>query len=204
MKIAVFGGTGHVSKYLVDELIVAGHTVRLLSRQPVPNRVHVESMIGDALVAEDVRRVMEGCQVVVNCIGRLKNEGAFHTPITSWILKNMDALAISRYILVTNATVRLPSDSVTLFSWVGSLIFQLLFPEMLKDKQRELDMVIQSDVDWTVFRLPIVTDAYKSGTPQKAYSSLRGGFITNGAVARAIVKEIDRPTSRRTALYLFR
>ncbi len=202
MKVAVFGGTGHVSKYLVDELVSVGHQVRLLSRNPMASRNHVETLVGDALSASDVRRVLEGCQAVVNCVGSLKNRDGFYSVITANILDNMAQLGLSRYLLITNSATQLPTDSATFFTRLGVLGFRLLFPQMLADKQRELELVVASDTDWAVFRLPLVLDSPQGGPARTDARSLRGWFISNGAVARTIAQEVGG-AHHREAVFLF-
>lgn len=76
MKVAVFGGTGFVGSHLVDGLIAAGHTPRLLVRSGSETRVArrdvsevVSGEIGsDAAVAE----CLAGCDAAIYNIGLLR------------------------------------------------------------------------------------------------------------------------------------
>lgn len=203
MKVAVIGGTGHVSKYLLATLTAAGHRIRLLSRKPVVPGNLVETVTGDARLFDDVFRVVEGCDVVVNCVGRLKNDTGFYERITANIVSSMRKSGIRCYVLVTNSALRLDADIPTTFSLAGAALFRLVFPRMVEDKERELRHIFDSGMDWVVFRLPIVLDAKSESVPRMDRRSLRGLIVSNGAVAHAIAREIETLPNRGNAPFLF-
>ncbi|MFY9764217.1 MAG: NAD(P)H-binding protein, partial [Mycobacterium sp.] len=69
MRSVVFGATGYLGVRLVPELLSAGHDVRVMARQPaklddVPWRRHVDVVEGDVSDGEQVRRALEGQQVL--------------------------------------------------------------------------------------------------------------------------------------------
>jgi uncharacterized protein YbjT (DUF2867 family) len=69
MRCVVFGATGYLGVRLVPELLSAGHDVRVMARQPaklddVPWRRHVDVVEGDVSDGEQVRRALEGQQVL--------------------------------------------------------------------------------------------------------------------------------------------
>ena len=69
MRCVVFGATGYLGVRLVPELLSAGHDVRVMARQPaklddVPWRRHVDVVEGDVSDAKQVRRALEGQQVL--------------------------------------------------------------------------------------------------------------------------------------------
>ena len=68
MKVGIFGGTGNVGKVFVDLALERGHSLVLLARDP--NKVtlvnpQLEIIKGDAKNADDVKRVVDGVDVVV-------------------------------------------------------------------------------------------------------------------------------------------
>lgn len=69
MRCVVFGATGYLGARLVPELLSAGHDVRVMARTPaklgdVPWRGHVEVVEGDVSDREQVRRALDGQQVL--------------------------------------------------------------------------------------------------------------------------------------------
>jgi len=203
MKVALFGGTGHVSQLLIDELLSNGFKVRLLTRQPEFRFHSIEVVHGDALNLDDVSHTLEGCSAVVNCIGRLKNEGSFYSSISENILQAMVARGLRRYILVTNSTTKTPEDKDTIWSWGGSMIFRIFFPEMLEDKETESKKVKNSDVDWTILRLPLVLKSGKLKTFITSQYSLDGFLVSAKTVARSIVVELKNVTNYRKMLFVY-
>ncbi len=69
--ILVTGGTGFLGRHLVPALLSEGHTVRILHRRPDPwvKEVGAESVQGDLLDGDALRRAAEGCSEVVHLAG---------------------------------------------------------------------------------------------------------------------------------------
>jgi NADH dehydrogenase len=76
MKVAVFGGTGFVGSYVVDELIGQGHEPSLLVRPGSEGDLrqpgHVRAVTGDIADGDAVRAVAEGCDAAIYLIGILR------------------------------------------------------------------------------------------------------------------------------------
>ena len=75
MKVAVTGGTGFVGSHTVKALIDAGHSVRLLVRDPVRMRPALDPLgverqrdivIGDVTSDEVIEQLLGGCEAVVH------------------------------------------------------------------------------------------------------------------------------------------
>ncbi|MBV9320229.1 MAG: NAD(P)H-binding protein, partial [Mycobacterium sp.] len=69
MRCVVFGATGYLGTRLVPELLSAGHKVRVMARQPakldaVPWRDHAEVVQGDVTDGDEVRRALDGQEVL--------------------------------------------------------------------------------------------------------------------------------------------
>lgn len=73
-RVAVIGATGPIGIHLIRELARRGLAVRAISRRPDALRplfagAGVELAAADALDPEAIRRAVEGCDLVVDCIG---------------------------------------------------------------------------------------------------------------------------------------
>jgi len=73
MRVLVTGGTGFVGPHIVQALVDAGHTVRVLEHTPgssaaLPSQ---EAVQGEMTDAESLRRAVEGQEVVVHLVGIL-------------------------------------------------------------------------------------------------------------------------------------
>jgi nucleoside-diphosphate-sugar epimerase len=73
-QVLLIGGTGFIGRALVNALISAGHSVRLLARRPslVSNMVdqgqNVNIIPGDIRNFDDVTRAVQGCKVVIHLV----------------------------------------------------------------------------------------------------------------------------------------
>lgn len=71
---AVLGATGPTGKFLIHELITRGVPVRAVSRSKANltrafGELDVECVAADALKVDSVKRSIDGCDTVFNCIG---------------------------------------------------------------------------------------------------------------------------------------
>src|SRR5437588_4030650 len=80
MKVLLTGGAGFIGSHLADELLAAGHEVRVLDA--LVQQVHgdarpdyldpqVELRIGDVRDGEAVSRALDGCDAVVHLAARV-------------------------------------------------------------------------------------------------------------------------------------
>ncbi|MGB5425203.1 MAG: NAD(P)H-binding protein [Gammaproteobacteria bacterium] len=76
MKVTIFGGSGYVGSYLIDELLEKGHHPVLLirpeSRYKVNHRQHCTLIDGDITDPETVRAAVSGADAAIYNIGILR------------------------------------------------------------------------------------------------------------------------------------
>lgn len=191
MLVAVIGASGHVSKYIVPELLKMGFAVRVLSRSGFHSNSNCEVFTGDALNASDINNFLSGADAVINCIGQLKNASGFYTRVTENIISAMKINRLQRYLLITNSAVVLSTDVRTLLTEIGAAAFKLFFPKMMVDKNEEVKVLMNSDLDWTIFRLPLVMDGQSSKSATFSDSRMGGFRIFSRQVAAAVVEELS-------------
>jgi len=63
----VFGATGLLGHFLVEQLLQRGEKVRVFVRKPIPDE-RVEQVVGDITSWDDVRRAVEGVDVVFQAV----------------------------------------------------------------------------------------------------------------------------------------
>ena len=82
MKVTIFGGSGYVGSYLIDELLEKGHHPVLLirpeSRYKVNHRQHCTLIDGDIADPEAVHAAVSGADAVIYNIGILREFPAQH------------------------------------------------------------------------------------------------------------------------------
>jgi len=113
-RIAVVGATGPTGIHLVDELLARGRRVRVVSRsldhldREFEGR-DVDKEAADALDREATRRAVDGCDLVVDCIG-LPPEKMDQHPATARVLVDAARDVGARCLQVSSYWAFLPTD----------------------------------------------------------------------------------------------
>jgi putative NADH-flavin reductase len=159
IKIAVIGGTGKSGKYLVQRLLVQAFPIKMLVRNPDTCQIRsplLEIVQGDARNAEAIRSVIEGCQAVISTLGQPKGEDPIFSQATTNVIRSMKEFGIKRYILITGLNVDTASDKKSPKTASATEWMKNNYPQTTADKQKELELLLKSDIDWTLVRLPLI------------------------------------------------
>lgn len=190
-RVAVIGGSGKVGKHIVDQAVLSGYDVYVLTRQPKTDiRSQVHYITGDVRRKEDLRTLLGNCDAVINTIGPSKESDRFFTETTSSILSVMKELGIKRYITVSGGALTLRGDEKRLVNRLAAFLFNLCFPKMLRDKEQEFAVLSQSNVDWTLVRLPMIKDRKVVGDIIESEVDMPGTSINNRDIASFLVKQL--------------
>ncbi len=155
IKVAVIGGTGKSGSYLVKGLLDQDFPLRMLVKDAamVP---HVEAIAGDARHYADVRALVQGCQAVISTLGQRKGEPPIFSVATTNVIRAMEECGLKRYIVTTGLNVDSVLDSKGPKAAFATEWMKTNYPQTTADKQRELEILLSSDVDWTLVRLPLI------------------------------------------------
>ncbi len=167
MNLAVFGATGGTGRQLVAQALEAGHTVTALVRTPAAFPMQHEQLTliqGDVRDAASVEAVVAGQHAVLSALGT--NQRGPVSVCTDGIQGILLAMARAqvRRLLVVSGYGTAESHHRNLYNF---LLWAFLKEKML-DKERMEDLIKHSDVDWTIFWPPHLTDGprtqqYRSG-----------------------------------------
>ena len=76
MKVAIFGGTGYVGSYIIDELINNNMTPRLLVREGSDSKViqpdQCEIVNGNIEDEDAINETLDGCDAVIYLIALIR------------------------------------------------------------------------------------------------------------------------------------
>lgn len=192
--IAIIGGTGKAGKFLAETAIKKGYKVRMLVRNPekvlVTNK-NIELIKGDAQSSESILSLLEGCEAVVNTFGQPNKETPLYSEVTKLIIAAMSKMGIKRYIGVTGGSLDIYGDKKSLANRFGALIFRMMYAEMIKDKKKELALLQESGIDWTLIRLPFVFENNSGKAIKESLYDMPGLTITNRDIADFLIDEIS-------------
>lgn len=194
MKIAIFGGTGKTGQQLVRQALDAGHTVTALARTPSKLTIqHPQLTVvqGDLLNADSVGQVIQGADVVISVLGPPNNEPTFTISRgMDGILTAMRQHNVRRLIVSAGAGVRDPQDKPKVIDRFFGLLLGVLSKNVVADMKQTIDKVRASDRDWTVVRVPMLTDQPPQGSLKVGYVGDIGPRISRADMAAFMLKQV--------------
>jgi len=195
MKIAIFGGTGRSGQHLVQQALEKGHQVVVLARNPaklVLTNPKLSIIQGDVKDVKAVEKTITGTDAVFSVLGPTSNEPTFEVSqgMTN-ILTVMKKLGVRRLVISAGAGVGDPNDAPKLFNHVMNFLLKMMAKNVLADMSKVVEMTRASDLDWTVVRLPMLTDDPKTGSVKVGYVGKgMGSRITRGDIADFMLAQV--------------
>jgi putative NADH-flavin reductase len=194
-KIAIIGGTGTVGRFIAKEAIQNGYQVRMLVRNPKKVAFKddkLDIVQGDVQNEESLRTLIKGCDIVINTFGQPMTDVPLFSGITEKIIKVMKELKVKRYFGVTGASLAFPGDKRKFLTKIMIKLFKAKFGEAMADRQKEIDFLMgnKESIDWTLVRLPRVSDSSETGTIKESFQDMPGLKVNNQDIATYIVKHI--------------
>ncbi len=189
MNIAVIAADGRLGRAFVSVAKARGHNIRagIRGNASVPQYVQC-----DATNLEQVKQLIQGCDVVVSCLGHVKGSAAdVQTVATRVIIEAMYALGITRFVDLTGTGARVPDDQVTLIDRFLNFGVSLVDPNRVKDGINHLRVLEGSDLEWTTVRVLKLQN-----TPPRPYELLEHGptkiYVGRHEAAQAMMEVIEQ------------
>jgi putative NADH-flavin reductase len=200
MKLAVFGGTGKTGKHVVEQALAAGHEVVALARTPSKfeiNHPKLKVVQGDVKDPNCVATTIEGTDGVVSVLGPTNNKPEFAvTKGMENILSAMQQHRVRRLIISAGAGVRDPQDRPKLVDRFFGLVLKVASKNVVEDMIRAVTMVRSSDRDWTVVRVPMLTDDPKKNQIRTGYLGDDVGVrLSRADMADYMLRQLDDPSN---------
>ncbi|QNR85869.1 NAD(P)H-binding protein [Pedobacter riviphilus] len=161
LKIALIGATGKAGTYILKALLAQKFKVKALVRNLEKLQVHhasLEVTTGDVSDAQAVYHFIKGCDIVVSALGmgQPASEKTIFTQSTGNILTAMKGLGLQRYIVITGINVDTPFDDKNAKTRFATQWMYENYPVSTANRQKEYDILAESDLDWTLLRLPLI------------------------------------------------
>ena len=173
MKIAIFGGTGRTGKQIVDQALANGYELKVLARTPSKLVLQNEALTvieGNITDAQEVEETIKGVDAVISVLGPTSNEPVFEVSRgMEHILAAMKKEGVRRLIISAGAGVGDPKDEPKLINHLINFLLKLMAKNVLEDMSRTVKIVRESDLDWTVVRMPMLTDDPETGQVKVGY-----------------------------------
>lgn len=194
MNIVVFGATGTVGRQLVAQALEQGHVVTAVARRPQKLEIlhpNLKLYPADVFDPDAVDLAVKGADAVMIALGAPGLAGTVRSQGTRHIVDAMKRQGVRR--LICQSTLGAgPSRGNLDFFW-KYLMFGILLRAVMKDHERQEDIVMNSGLDWTIVRPAAftdgpVTDLYKYGfAPRERQLALK---ISRADVASFMLKQL--------------
>lgn len=196
MKLTVFGATGGTGEQVVRQALAAGHRVTAVARRPEAVTItHPQLTVigGDVLDPAWSADELDGAGAVVSALG----SRAMGMPTRVY----SDGTAA-----VSAAPVGPDAHQSVLERWVVYPLLRRFFGAGYDDMGRMERLLADSQVDWTVFRPPRLTNGPKTGRYRTAVDARlpHAWSLSRADLADAMLGAIDNTTLSRRAVAVAR
>lgn len=205
-RIAVIGATGKAGRYLVKQLVNQGYSVRTLIRNPniLPESIlQSETIIGDVRDFDSVQTLIKDCNVLISTLGQSKGEDPVFSQAAKNIVKAMNASQIKRYIVLTGLTLDTQFDKKSFQTRTRSLAMKLLFRKIIRDKQKEYEILQDSNLDWTIVRVPFIELTDERKAVEISLTDCKGSSISSTDLADFLIGQIKSENYVRKAPFIW-
>lgn len=192
-KVAVLGGGGRTGKHLVNQLLKEGFGIKLLLRHPEDFTIqnsNIEIIKGDAIDSNSIRLLLEECDAVISTIGQRQGEPLVASSATANILKVMNDFEIKRYILLVGLNIDTPFDKKSTKTEMATEWMKTNYPVIQEDRQKTYDLLVNSNVDWTMVRVPFIEFTDVNSEIVANLEDCPGDKINAGDIATFMVNQI--------------
>lgn len=208
-RILLVGATGPTGVEVLRAAEAHGAQITAMVRNPAKLDANgvpaTETVVGDVLDPESLRRAVEGVDVVICLLG----SGLAWRPMTllstgtSNLVGAMGAAGVHRLVCVTGMGA---GDSRGHGGFVyDRLMLPLLLRQVYADKDRQEDVVRASDSDWVIVRPAFLTDGPPTGQYRELTSlppQARLRRISRADVADFLLREATNPRYSREVVNL--
>jgi putative NADH-flavin reductase len=167
MKITVFGATGRTGIPLIEQALAEGHFVTAFLRDPGKLPIkhgNLTIVQGDVNNPAEVEYAVMNADAVISTIGPARNSP---TDLMTTAARNItDAMrkhGIKRLIVMTGAGVGAPEDQPKPINHFIKFMLKTLSPGVLKASEEGVAIVQNAPLDWTVVRVPMLSDGERTG-----------------------------------------
>lgn len=207
IKIAVIGGTGKAGKYLVNQLLNQGYKIKLVVRNLDHFQIQsplIEVIQGSVSDYGVVYQLVEDCQVVISVLGlgQPNSEISIFSQSTKNVLSAMKAWNVRRYIVITGLNVDTPFDQKSPKTKFATDWMKTNYPLTTSDKQLEYNMLTNSDLDWTLVRLPLIEQTEEKRGVIVSVEDCLGDKISATDLAIFLIEQLTDRTYVRKAPFL--
>ncbi|MDK4717557.1 SDR family oxidoreductase [Rhizobium sp. CNPSo 4039] len=198
MKIALFGGTGPTGRHIIEEALRQGYKLSVYTRDAGKLSAFgtkIEVVEGDLSNRGAIKACVAGSDAVISALGPNSLKAREKRPImrgVATIISVMEELSVRRLIQISTATYRDPKDGFDFKSQAFVMLFKIIVPNAQDDIKATAELVSNSDLDWTLVRIPNLKDGPATGQVDVGwYGKTKLGMkLSRGNLAQFLVDRV--------------
>jgi putative NADH-flavin reductase len=209
MRLTIFGATGATGNCLVAQALAAGHDVTAVVRDPtrlkVPAHARLHVVTADVTDPVAITPTVDGADAVLTALGpRGTGPTSISEDSTRSIIEAMEKCGARRLITVSGSIVDDAGDGFFMHRVMKPLARRTFLRNVSADMRRAEDVVHSSNLDWTIFRPPRLTDKPASGSYRTAIdrNPPRGLTISRADLAAEMLQHLDDPATCRKHVFI--
>lgn len=192
--IALIGATGKAGKYILQQLLTSGYAVNALVRKPEQFTIsHPQLQIvpGDVKDAETIDLLIKDCPAVISALGQRAGEPLCTALAARHIINAMHKQGCKRFIFLAGLNLDAPGDQKSEVNQVKSAWMRQNYPEAVADKQTAYELMAESDIDYTMIRLPLIEQTDEQRKLIVDLHDCPGEVISTADLAAFIVQQLS-------------
>ncbi|SEH32332.1 NAD(P)-dependent oxidoreductase [Chryseobacterium culicis] len=204
--IAIIGGTGKSGQYLVQNLLEKGYHLKLLLRNPenfILRNPLIEIIQGDARDTAAIYKLIKGADLVMSTLGQPKGEKPIFSDAARNIISAMNHYDLNRYIVTTGLSVNTLSDHKNDRVQMATDWMYQNYPVTTADKQKEYELLLESNLDWTLVRLPLIHLKEEHFPTETSLTDCKGEGIGAADLAEFLASQIKGSEYIRKSPFLY-
>ncbi|GAA4601553.1 putative NADH-flavin reductase [Actinoplanes octamycinicus] len=186
MKITVFGASGRTGTQVVRQACEEGHEVTAVVRDPArlafadPRLRVVRAELDDAGA---IAAAVAGRDAAISALGpRGRGPTTVCSDGVAAIMTAMRAHGVRRLVVVSNSGMHVDGEDGAFTRHLVKPLLMRVLAHGYADMRRMEDLVMASELDWTVVRPPMLTNGPRTGAARMAFGrNLRGGRTVSRA-----------------------
>ena len=209
MQLTIFGATGRTGRSLVEQALAAGHDVTAVvrdpNRLPIPSQAQLHVVVADVIDPVDIVPAVEDADAVLSALGP---NGRGRTTISGdssrSIIEAMEKCGARRLITITGSIVDDAGNGYFMSHVLKPLARRTFLRDVCADMRHAEAEIHASDLDWTIYRPPRLTDKPASGTYRAAVDRNvpRGVTIPRADLAAHILEHLDDPETLHQHVFI--
>ncbi|MCW2283705.1 putative NADH-flavin reductase [Rhodoblastus acidophilus] len=207
MKISLFGATGPTGKYLIEEALRQGYSLSVYTRDAGKLAAYadkIDIVVGDLETQDAIKKCVTGSAAVISALGPNSLAVKGTLPVMHGLGNIMTAMKdanVNRLIQVSTAAYRDPKDRFDFKSQAMLAVLKLIARKGVEDVQATAKLISDSDLNWTLVRIPNLKDGPSDGDIDVGWYGQRklGTKLSRGNLAKFLVDQIASREFTRAA-----